>query len=516
MSRGLWKASAIVFISSFCVMVIELIASRILAPFIGVSLYTWTSIIGVILFGIALGNFLGGKLADKFPNPSYLAIIFLLGGISTLGILPLIKLSVLSTWFNQLPVILTFMLKTACIFLIPAVILSMVTPLVIRLTLSNTEKTGGVVGTIYAFSTAGSILGTFMTGFYLILWFGTRSIVWMVAGILILVGVLTWFAWKIPLKWKVSAANLAIWIMLFMLIVGSFHLFLNRYLWEDDYTLESNYYSITVISQDLENRNQKTLVLDHLIHSLVYPDEPTHLEYDYEKIFSEITHYVVREHPAPRVLHLGGGGYSFSRYMATVYPESVNEVIEVDPEITRIAYSEMGLKPDISIKTFNQDARLFLIQRKLPEKYDIVVGDVFNDVSVPFHLTTLEFNLLVKANLTSDGIYMVNIIDDYKKGRYLPSFIHTLKRTFQHVTLFSQLEHQDYSGTSTFVIAASDRKIDSGEYLSQIRQSGVSNPTAFPTADAALDQYLAEKDPILLIDDHVPTDILLAPVIWQR
>ena len=91
MQRGLWKANSIVFISSFCVMVIELIASRILAPYIGVSLYTWTSIIGVILAGIALGNFLGGKLADKYPSPSLLAIVFLVGGLLTAGILPLVK-----------------------------------------------------------------------------------------------------------------------------------------------------------------------------------------------------------------------------------------------------------------------------------------------------------------------------------------------------------------------------------------------------------------------------------------
>ena len=167
----LWKANTIVFISSFCVMVIELIAARIMAPYIGVSLYTWTSIIGVILAGIALGNFVGGIIADKYPRPFVLVAIFLIGSLATIVVLPFVKVVAYAGWFNGLPLILSFMLKTACVFFLPAVILSMVSPLVIKITLPDIGKTGGVVGTIYAFSTVGAILGTFMTGYFFILWF---------------------------------------------------------------------------------------------------------------------------------------------------------------------------------------------------------------------------------------------------------------------------------------------------------------------------------------------------------
>ena len=172
----LWKANIIAFISSFCVMVIELISARMLAPYIGVSLYTWTSIIGVILAGIALGNFIGGKLADRFASPRVLAIIFLAGCLTTLAILPTIAITS-GMWFNNLPAMLNFVIKVVCVFFLPAIILSMVSPMVIKLDLADLGKTGGVVGTIYAVSTAGSIVGTFLTGFYLIMWFGTRSIV---------------------------------------------------------------------------------------------------------------------------------------------------------------------------------------------------------------------------------------------------------------------------------------------------------------------------------------------------
>src|SRR5512146_1861629 len=111
MQLSIWKALIVVFISSFCVMVIELIAARILAPYIGVSLYTWTSIIGVILAGIALGNFIGGRIADKYPHPFVLVAIFLVGSLATISILPFVKLIAVATWFNSLPLILSFMLK---------------------------------------------------------------------------------------------------------------------------------------------------------------------------------------------------------------------------------------------------------------------------------------------------------------------------------------------------------------------------------------------------------------------
>src|SRR4030042_899569 len=207
----LWKANIIAFISSFCVMVIELVASRIMAPYIGVSLYTWTSIIGVILTGIALGNYIGGKIADKYPHPSVLVAIFFVGSLATIAILPFVKMVAYEDWFAGLPLMLNFVLRTACVFFLPAVILSMVSPLVIKLTLPDLGQTGGVVGTIYAFCTMGAILGTFMTGFFFILWFGTRMIVWLIAGILILTGIISWFSWKVPSRWKPSPANLAIW-----------------------------------------------------------------------------------------------------------------------------------------------------------------------------------------------------------------------------------------------------------------------------------------------------------------
>ncbi|MFC1862286.1 fused MFS/spermidine synthase [Chloroflexota bacterium] len=145
------------------------------------------------------------------------------------------------------------------------------------------------------------------------------------------------------------------------------------------------------------SRNIKVLSLDKMIHSYTNPDDPTRLVYDYVKVFEEIVRYITLENQVPRVLHLGGGGYTFPRYMEAVYPGSINEVVEVDPAVTQVAHEELGLPLKTSIKTYNQDARLHLIQRKGGDRYNIVIGDVFSDHSTPYHLTTLEFNKLVKS-----------------------------------------------------------------------------------------------------------------------
>jgi spermidine synthase len=401
-------------------------------------------------------------------------------------------------------------MKTTCIFFIPAVILSMVSPMVIKLTLADLGKTGGVVGTIYACSTVGAILGTFMTGFYLILWLGTKTIVWWVAALLIMTGIIAWFSWSVPNRWRPSLRTISIWVSIIAVIAVYFSLFYMRESWQEDFTKESNYYAIRVLEED---DNVKVLTLDHLVQSYNIPGDPTFLKYDYLKIFEEIVRYFARENPAPKVLHLGGGGYSFPQYMQVVYPESENEVVEIDPAVTQVAYEELGLPVNTSIITFNQDARFFLMQRSALDKYDIVIGDIFNDFSTPYHLTTLEYDRLVKANMNLDGVYLVNIIGDYVEGKYMPAMLHTLKHTFDYVYLFGSHKSWDAAGPGTYVILATDHQIELANYNYFVTSGGKKRIIGNVHNEIKLERYLAERDPLLLTDDHVPTDILILPLL---
>src|SRR6266851_2094048 len=194
-------AYLVVFVSSCCTLILELVAGRILAPFIGVSLYTWTSIIGVVLAGISLGNYLGGRIADRWPHRRTLGILLVAGGLASLAILPLINIATaiptgeLIDAGNRLGgvlpldraslLILRIVVITALIFFPPSFILGMVSPVVIKLTLRDLAHSGGLVGKVYALSTLGSILGTFATGFVLVQLLGTRMIVLGVGVVLV-------------------------------------------------------------------------------------------------------------------------------------------------------------------------------------------------------------------------------------------------------------------------------------------------------------------------------------------
>ena len=191
------KPYLIVFVASACGLILEIVAARMLAPKIGVSLYTWTSIIGVVLAGISIGNYLGGRVADRFPTPTTLGIILLAGGLTCLSVLPL--LGVVSAVFESLPIVPRIVFLTAGLFFVPSAVLGMVTPLVVKLNLRDLEHTGDVVGKIYAVSTAGAIFGVFITGFVLVQWLGTRQTILLVA--LVLAGMSLAFGglWRIRL-----------------------------------------------------------------------------------------------------------------------------------------------------------------------------------------------------------------------------------------------------------------------------------------------------------------------------
>lgn len=190
------------FMSSACTLILELIAGRVLAPYVGVSLHTWTSIIGVVLAGIAIGNYLGGRIADKRASPITLAVILFASSLTTIGVLATTAVFAGYGILSQLPLMARIVGLTFLIFFVPTLLMGMVSPVVIKLTLANLRTTGNTVGTIYAFSTAGSIVGAFLTGFLLIELMGVRAIVISVGVVLLLMAIASSRLWR-------SADNLA-------------------------------------------------------------------------------------------------------------------------------------------------------------------------------------------------------------------------------------------------------------------------------------------------------------------
>ena len=501
----MWLSCLLAFVSSFCTLVIELIAGRIMAPYIGVSLYTWTSIIGIVLAGMSAGNFFGGYVADRFASRRTLGLIFVAGSIATLSIL------VVTNAINGMTFGLSFLprivLSIALIFFVPSFVLGMVSPFVVKLALDNLERSGHTVGTIYAASTVGSIVGTFVTGFWLISWLGTRTIVWIVAATLLVTGLLIA---GVPANRKVRAT---VAVVALAALIGLRVETQGRY--EAPCDLESNYYCIKVLETLERGHPARMLMLDRLIHSYIVPDDPTALDYGYEQAYSNLTHVHADGRRQIDTLFIGGGGYSFPRYVEAVYPGSTVDVIEIDPAVIAVAYERLGLPATSRIRSFNQDARVFLTEWTDPKRYDLVYGDAFNDLSIPFHLTTVEFNRIVANRLKPDGVYLTNIIDKFDGGEFLKAEVNALRAAFPHVYVFGRGDRFAPFDRNTYVVMAGKQPLDRAAFDAiASRDEAAVRTTVLP--EDRLNAYLVSGRAITLTDDFVPVDQLLASLFVER
>ena len=494
----LWQPNLIAFLSSACIMILELVAGRIVAPYVGVSLYTWTSIIGIVLAGISLGNYLGGRLADRWASLRFLGGIFLLAGATSFGILAV-------DWLGNLmpgdwSIITNILLLTTLLFFLPCVILGMVSPLLAKLAVRDLAQTGRVVGKIYAAGAFGSIVGTFATGFVLISWFGTHVIVWGVAIFLLILGLLFKLAGR---RLFISLA-----VLVFVIAGGSWLAAQQGWL-RGPCIRETNYFCIKVREEERDGEPVRILILDRLVHSYSSLNNPRKLVYGYEKMYAEMTAYQSQHDDPLRVLFIGGGGYTFPRYIEAVYPGSQIDVVEIDPGVTQIAYSLLGLKPDTTVTTYNEDARLFMTQTP-PRTYHLIMGDAFNDFSVPYHLTTREFNERVRAWLADDGFYVVNLIDGVR-GDFLRAYVYTLRQTFPYVYLAPTGDNWRHASRSTLVVIAGSTPLD----LAAVNKADSPYPllSLHLLSETELNTFLAERNVVLLTDQYAPVDQFLAAVV---
>ena len=537
------KANIVVFISSFCILVIEIVAGRIMAPYVGVSLYTWTSIIGVVLAGISIGAYLGGLIADRYPHASTLGWLLFISGLGTFSISPLTNLIGGAPFQTSLMV--RILLVTTIIFFAPSCILGMISPVVVKLALNNLEKTGNVVGKIYAFSTLGSILGTFATGFFLISWMGTRTVLLTMGAILILCAPVfgNFFSRKrtlirfvlVILVFFVLIFPLAVWVGYASMdsektVIPSSPLEIMKTLYglafafpKDENTYfyrESNYYTIKLKKDHTRSDGGplESLVLDHLVHSYTDLNDPFRLEYEYIRIYEEVARWQSEKRNPFRALFIGGGGYTFPRFVEAKYPKAEIDVVEIDPEVTKVVHQYLGVPKDSRIRSFNEDGRWFVMNHKEKGKYDFIFGDAFNDLSIPYHLSTKEFAAQLKALLKPDGLLLANVIDSFKAGQFMPSYIRTLEEIFGkgNVYLIALTSDFDHMGISTYVIVASPKTLDMDGFVRTIERKDGKEMTSYVMPQERLQQYLQERYSVVLSDDYVPVDNLIAPIFEER
>ena len=537
------QAFAIVFLASFCGMTLELAASRIIAEKLGVSLFTWTGIIGVMLAGTALGNLTGGILADRANRPgstwnprTCLAATFILASGTVVGIVLGLSLLTNLPLFESYSLVGQVLGWTFLLFFLPMLALGTISPQVIRLAVPDVAHAGRVAGRVYAWSTAGAIVGTFAAGYVLI------SLLTVMGTLIAVTFVLAATSLRISHVWKHNLLLYALAVVMGGTTGGAVLIAMSKN--ENDVLVqrETNYYKIRVsraLKLDDEEKvySVLNLDLDHLRHSSVVLDDPTYISYEHEHIQMEFLRAARAGTPSPKLLVIGGGGYTYPRYAKTVLPETELDVVEIDPGVTRVAYEFLGLKKELGIRDYNMDGRQFVAERAAPHSYDLIVQDAVNDLSVPSHLLTREYNEAVKAALKNDGVYLLTIIDEVEYGKLWRASMRTLKQSFPHVALLTANPYQNsdpptflkrYSHSTwldwqenwplyrqVYVIYASNQTLD----LNVLRMQSEKARVRFHSIhlpDEWLEPYLKSDPGIILTDQYAPVDNLMADVFRRR
>ncbi|WP_199746853.1 fused MFS/spermidine synthase [Corallococcus sp. AB049A] len=497
-------ACFLVACASFCTLAIELAASRILAPTVGVALLSWTAIIGVVLAGMALGNLVGGYLADRWPRPDVLAASLLVAAASCLLIPPIHRWLEARDAFEGMGLQARIVALTAIVFLLPVTALGTLSPQVLRLALADVGQAGRTVGRLSAWSTAGALLGSFLTGWWLIAKVGVYPLVVGASLGLVALAAYVGQVWRQPRFFGATAGTLAL-----AGVLGSLGLFASPC------TVETDYFCIQVHKVEHEGRRLLALQLDHLTHTLVDLKDPSYLGYPHEYIHSELVRMVAARTGHPRMLLIGGGGYVMPRWVENYVPQARMEVVEIDPAVTRMALERFGVKPDTHILSYSMDGRQFLQEQAERGAYDLVIQDAVNDLSVPYHLMTREYDVLVRSLLKPDGIYLLTVIDEIPRGSFLRSAFRTVQDVFPHVELLHDARAGS-KGQNVYIVAGSMKPLDLERLPEVLRGAGIEQPRTGRVPRAEVDAYLAAGPALLLTDDFAPVDNLLAELFLLR
>ena len=412
-----------IFLSSAGVMALEIAAARLLAPYIGVSLYSWTAIIGVVLGGLSIGNWIGGVWADRGAREATAGWVLGASALACIGVLLMLTLVAPPLQRIELSLLTASFLFVAALFFVPAMLLGVITPLLTTLALKLDTRTGHIVGMLHALAAFGSIVGTFVTGYFLIQHFGTQSVILGTGAVLGALALM--FLWR---SWKSLAALLVVALLLggWTSARAGFQTVCER---------ETSYFCIRVVdmSREMPFGHARGLVLDHLVHGINHQELPRFLPSPYTHLMDEIIGVQANtvEGRELRTFFAGGGAYTQPRALRARFPEAEIVIAELDPEVTKIAREQLYYSGE-GDRVIHSDARRALAQ--MPEgHFDVIVGDVYHDISIPYHLVTREYAELVQSRMVPDGLYVLNVIDAHPDPRLVKSIVKT------HATVFGDV-----------------------------------------------------------------------------
>ena len=435
----------IVFISGAAVLAVEILGTRKLGPFYGVSLFLWSALITVTLAALSIGYAVGGRWADRGPSYGRLALI-LTGAAIWLLLTPWLRMPLLQA-VEPLGLRAAVLATAVLLFFVPLALLGMVSPYAIRLRATNIESVGRTAGDIYAVSTVASVVAALLTGFVLIPYVGVSRLVLWVGVFLLGAAALALWAGR-----RSRGSLLVNLLVMAAAAVGAGMAPVERA--DPEAGLlelrQSAYSEIRVLDWE----GVRLLLLDGGVHTATQPNlwRPEHP-------YVVVVDVAKNLFPEPGQLCLVGlGGGSVVKSYANSGWEV--DVVEIDPEVVSVARRHFGLGEDEARVTIMDGRRYF---RATDRAYDLIVLDAFGSSSIPFHLVTRESFAEVKQRLRSGGVLAINIESDGWYDTIVRSLAATLSASFDHVTALPIAEPQNMFGN--LILLASDRPFDMNEDL---------------------------------------------------
>ena len=430
-----YRLEIIVFLSGAIGMGLELIAARVLSPYVGSSNVVWTSIIGIILASMSIGYWIGGKKADKNASIDKLSEIILMAALFT-SMIPILETLVVKVLAGIIPnLIIAAILCAVLVFSIPSFLLAMVSPFAVKIRSQEETEIGSLSGRISSLSTIGSIIGTFLMGFVLIPHIGVTNINIAVTILLVIMAIL---AREKRDKKFLFTIILFVCIMLIFIIIGKWVFKVSN----PDILLDtdSQYSRIWVKQIAGENISYKTLQVDTGIES--YIDAKTGEMGAMYLRYYDLFEYLNKD--AKNTLLIGGAAYTYPIHYLQKYEDKTIDVVEIDDKMTEIAEKEFGLNVnDERLHIYTQDGRSFLNYSN--NKYDTILIDAFKGLNAPFELTTYEALVNAKEMLNENGIVLTNIISalEGEETRFIEYEFATYKAVFDDVKIFKVLDEEN-------------------------------------------------------------------------
>jgi spermidine synthase len=424
-----WVLALICFLAGASVMVIEISANRLLAPLFGNSAYTWTALIGVILIAFSVGGYLGGWLAERKPGFELLG--WLLSGAAVLTLfVPVINVSMAGTFANS-GLIAGPLGISLVLFALPGVLLGAVSPVSLRLLSSLAQDTqiGFAAGLISMLGSLGSFVGTLLTGFYLLSSFGVKAI-FMGTGIaLLLLGAAAFVMARNTLASQ--APTLLSGLLALGFAAMASEPATANVLWEQ----ETFYHRLQVIEQGKEPHAERFLHLDSTLEGGMKVRDGS-VVLNYQQFWQLPT--MKPDFKPKRALFIGAGAFAMPEQLSKHYPEAVVDVIEIDPAVIEAGERFFKLKEFPNVHAYPGDARRFLLAQS-EGQYDFIFGDAYNGIrQIPVHLCSKEFFQLIHSRLSSQGIYLMNVISAVEgpRAELLAGMMKTLEESFPKLDLF--------------------------------------------------------------------------------